>query len=484
MKNVWYFGWLIIFLLTSCISAPSQPTPPPTATPSGEVATATPIVQPITTPTASPTAPPTVIAAATIPAPVYLIENDQVMRLEPDGQRLTQITHEPQPVRDMSVAANGTLVYLTGNDLVALDGNGRRVIFSEQAITNPRISPDGQRIVYHLANPAPGLINGRADSPAGVYLSQITGGRPELVIADDPVPETPDMENPAWRYIPVAWSPTGDRLLLYAVMQPEIGIPGGEAVIIGPDGQIVRAFSCCEEELWSVDGRDLAVAGGGPGPDIRFGLYLINADDGTETALLSADETTIPLVRAPQRLADGFVYAFVEMVPTTVYSWEYPFRPFMSRISDNGQITPLRPEPLTEPIAVLWDAQARGALIRFATTDPLIWLPTDPTLPPQPTIATGFAFTWVPDADPIARDCASFSPLSPQTDAARRYDPAVADIQARLAILGFDPGPADGLFGPTTARAVRTFRAAAGLPEGETIDCAAWQELFRRSTTP
>jgi hypothetical protein len=88
---------------------------------------------------------------------VYLIANEQVMRLEPDGNRLTQITYEPQPVYDLSVATDGTLVYLTGNELVALDGRGRRTLLREQAISLPRISPDGQQIAYHLTNPAPAL---------------------------------------------------------------------------------------------------------------------------------------------------------------------------------------------------------------------------------------------------------------------------------------------------------------------------------------
>ncbi|WP_322495240.1 peptidoglycan-binding protein, partial [Chloroflexus sp.] len=49
---------------------------------------------------------------------------------------------------------------------------------------------------------------------------------------------------------------------------------------------------------------------------------------------------------------------------------------------------------------------------------------------------------------------------------------------------GFDPGPVNGLFGPATAAAVRAFRAAAGLPAGDSIDCATWQALLARSIEP
>jgi len=415
---------------------------------------------------------------------VYLIQNDQIARLEPDGERLTPITYEPLPVRDMSVAANGTLVYLTGDELVALDGAGRRVLLRERAISNPRISPDGQVVAYHLDEPAPGLIIGRDDSPNGVYLSSITGGRPSLFVADDPEPAEPNVEQPAWRYQPVAWSPDGSRLLLYAVMLPEMGIPGGEAVIVGLNNQVVRVFSCCEEEAWSVDGTELTVAGGGPGPDIRFGLYRIDVTQGVELPVLTSDDTTIPLARAPQRLADDIIYAFVELVSWNDYSWEYPFRPQMARVTDDGVVTSVRPERIGEPLVVVWDAQARGALVRFAETDRLIWLPTDPNLSPKTTAATGFAFMWAPATDLAQRDCSSFTVLAPQTDAARRYDPAVYDAQGRLAMLGFDPGPIDGFFGPATAAAARAFRVSVGLAAGDDIDCATWQALLTRSIAP
>ncbi|WP_245669039.1 peptidoglycan-binding protein [Chloroflexus islandicus] len=450
-----------------------------TTLPSPELPTAIPTLPPATATAA--TASPTPVPAVTLPAPVYVIQNGQVMRLEPDGNRLVQITYEPQPVRELSVAENGTLVYLTGDELVVLDGAGRRMLVSERAISHPRISPDGQYVVYHLTDPAPGLIIGQDDAPSGVYFSDITGGRPSLGIADDPEPAEPDFANPAWRYLPVAWSPSGVQLLLFAVMLPEMGIPGGEAVIIGPEDEPVRAFSCCEEELWSVDSREITVAGGGPGPDIRFGLYRIDAISGEEFAVLASSETAIPLVRAPQRLADGVIYAFVEMAPASEYSWDYPFRPQMVQVSDDGVITPLRPEQFDEPVLVLWDWQGRGALVRFADSEPVVWLPADPALPPLITAAAGFALTWAPAADLAARDCALFSPLNPQAAAERRYDPAVADAQGRLAALGFDPGPIDGLFGPATAVAVRAFRAAAGLPAGDSIDCATWQALLARS---
>ena len=41
--------------------------------------------------------------------------------------------------------------------------------------------------------------------------------------------------------------------------------------------------------------------------------------------------------------------------------------------------------------------------------------------------------------------------------------PDVLAVQKRLAALGFDPGPLDGVYGPATERAVRAFQASAAL---------------------
>ncbi|MEM9739079.1 MAG: peptidoglycan-binding domain-containing protein [Pseudomonadota bacterium] len=49
--------------------------------------------------------------------------------------------------------------------------------------------------------------------------------------------------------------------------------------------------------------------------------------------------------------------------------------------------------------------------------------------------------------------------IAPSADAIRR-------IQAELGIKGFNPGPIDGIFGPRTERAMRTFQRDEGLMEG------------------
>ena len=55
----------------------------------------------------------------------------------------------------------------------------------------------------------------------------------------------------------------------------------------------------------------------------------------------------------------------------------------------------------------------------------------------------------------------------------------VADLQVHLAQLGFNPGRIDGIFGATTANALRDFQRHRGLDESETLTRATLAELRR-----
>ncbi len=56
----------------------------------------------------------------------------------------------------------------------------------------------------------------------------------------------------------------------------------------------------------------------------------------------------------------------------------------------------------------------------------------------------------------------------------------IEQVQHQLARLGFDPGPADGKFGPQTRHAVEAFQAATGLAVTGTIDAALMEALQSR----
>ena len=60
----------------------------------------------------------------------------------------------------------------------------------------------------------------------------------------------------------------------------------------------------------------------------------------------------------------------------------------------------------------------------------------------------------------------------------------IQQAQARLAQLGFDPGPLDGQLGPRTAAALRQLQAIYGLPESGRIDRATLSALTLDQGSP
>jgi peptidoglycan hydrolase-like protein with peptidoglycan-binding domain len=50
-------------------------------------------------------------------------------------------------------------------------------------------------------------------------------------------------------------------------------------------------------------------------------------------------------------------------------------------------------------------------------------------------------------------------------------------VQRSLRIAGFDPGPINGEFGPTTAAAVRSFQAAAGIAADGIVGPQTWSRI-------
>jgi len=54
---------------------------------------------------------------------------------------------------------------------------------------------------------------------------------------------------------------------------------------------------------------------------------------------------------------------------------------------------------------------------------------------------------------------------------------AVTTLQAQLQVRGFDPGPADGVYGPGTEQAVRRFQQAQGLVVDGVVGVDTWSAL-------
>lgn len=474
---------------TALAGGSAGPSATPTAFTEAESTTATALV---TGGGAPATRTPVAGGRAVLPAPVYLLSPSagQVLRIERDVMNYRQLTFERRPIHELAVPAQGGgFFYIVGDEegeraLVNLSGAGRRDLLSGK-LSELAVTPDGRQAFFRLEDPEPGLLVGQDESPSGIWTTWIEGGRPSLVIADVPADGAFDPATPAWAYAPVAVSPDGRALAVFAYDQDGPGIPGGELVIIDLTGQRepVRGPSCCESPVWHRDGHALYTAGGGPAPDTRYGLYRTHAATGAETPVLTGDGAAeVPLATAPFVGADGQLYAFVDLVPAQELSWQYPFQPALSRISPDGTVTPLAPT-IPTPVEVLWAPSASGALVSVFVEDPerstpLFWQPADGS--PALTLAfDGADMGWVPANGPLeGGDCALFTPLSYQQGGARREDPAVADLQARLLALGFDGGQPDGLYGEQTRAGVQAFQQARGLPATGDVDCATWQALL------
>lgn len=497
----------VALALAACGGAPPAPAPTAAPTdasaPTGAPATAAPPTQAPALPTRAPTVAPTLAAVtplpsptpgpAVLPAPAYALAGvgapAQIVRVEPDGRAAALVTFEPLAVRDFDVAAAaGALVYIYGDDLggtlVALDGGGRRELLSGR-LSAPRVSPDGRQIVVRVDSPAPGLIVGQESAPAGVYALSPAGGRPSLLLADDDAAGQPAPDGTAWSYTPIAFSPDGGRLLLWAYNLAGPALPGGELVIMDlAGGDLVRSqATCCEGAEWSVDGAAVTIVGGPPGPDIRFGLYRIDASSGAERALIAQGDS-YPLVVGARQLADGAVYAFYQDVAQSDYSWEYPFSPSMVKVAADGAITPLRADSWPV-LSALWRADASGALVAArddaAGAGPdgrLVWLPSGGS-GAAPTETFGRQMRWADTARPLASgDCALLPQIAWQPPESRAFSAGVADLQGRLNFLGLDAGPPDGFFGDKTRDALNQYRAGQGLPQSDALDCATWQALL------
>jgi hypothetical protein len=57
----------------------------------------------------------------------------------------------------------------------------------------------------------------------------------------------------------------------------------------------------------------------------------------------------------------------------------------------------------------------------------------------------------------------------------------IRTAQVALLFLGYAPGKIDGIIGPRTRAAIKTFRIAAGLPAGEDLDGPAYQVLCKKA---
>ena len=336
-------------------------------------------------PTSAP-APTAAPVAGVLPAPLYLFsDQQQIMRLDQDGQSVAQVTQEKDVIRQFSISPiDGSLLYVVGQrpnqQLVRSDAQGgNRVELLKGSLFSPVWSPDGQSYAVAWEEGPAG---------AGIYTAPATGGKPALRVANLPRPK--DGSKPGQSYAPLAWSPNGQRLLMIEV--PDFGpdAAAGDISVLGlavssndqapvelvsPGGKPYHCF----DPSWSADSAEVLCAnygasGGAPG------LWRIAANGGEPEVLLNSQGSDEQLDVFNARQIGDQVYTFVGRFKNGTTQPVYT----MERLGAAGtEPVRLRNDDFdaTAVIWSLWAPDGRGAVLQVAeqnqASNALIWTPAN-----------------------------------------------------------------------------------------------------------
>jgi hypothetical protein len=155
-----------------------------------------------------------------LPAPLYFLYDNVIVRLERDG--LTQV-----PLIDERSRGNITTVRVSpagdGLAYVLKDGSGEKLIYTDATGANRRelftstetikalsVSPSGSRILFHT-----GELN--REVQGNLWMVALSGGPPQLLLPDDNKGES------FRAFLPEAWSPNEQHVLVSAVVKQSEG---------------------------------------------------------------------------------------------------------------------------------------------------------------------------------------------------------------------------------------------------------------------
>lgn len=310
---------LLLVLLGGCAAVPAT-TPPPTL----------PSLRPTTAATTAPTSTvlptPTPAPARLLPAPLYVLAEQQIWRVPADGSAPAQITREADFVVEFGVSpASGNLAYVigqnqyNGDSLVLSDGQGtqRRVLLADTpGVSHPRWLPTGSLLAF-----ARGATPDFSD-PGGIYLLDTSdpSASPVLLLANPPLdPNNPPIGEAYEPVLPLAWSPTGEALLIQqgfalAVLWRD----QGTVVPLQHPMPAIGRLPCCDA-AWYPAGDALVVASqgnmvlGSTAP----GLWRANARTGTAALLDTGYPDSYTLALSPYANAEqiGFFAAPSNEIP-------------------------------------------------------------------------------------------------------------------------------------------------------------------------
>lgn len=371
---------LIILILSVVLAACGGPSIAPVPT---TIPTSAPTTAPVE-PTAAPTTAPQ--PAAVLPAPLYILEGGQVVRVEIDGVTRTTITAEQAftegavAVAELTVSpADGTLASIVQgpdgrNTLVLSDGNGqnRRELISDAPIGAPRWSVDGSAIAVQAS------VFGTADSPwqGGIWVVSAFSGEARLLLASDPYPS--DGAGEAWGYAPEAWSPDGSKLLVsrfsLTVEVCEAGIldiaSGALTLLEHPEGASPRLSLQCAGGAWAADSSGfytIVRSGDGLTPP-EPGLAFFSVDGQLREAIPARTEAgLLNLVQSQFVTPDGellAVVAPVERLPDpAVDPGLLPPNAGLYHVAADGTLEQLTAETFSLYGMPAWAPDGSGALV-------------------------------------------------------------------------------------------------------------------------
>jgi hypothetical protein len=378
------------------IIAPTAAPPtavPPTTAPTTAPPTAAP---PTAAPTAAPpTAAPTAAPSSVLPAPLYFIDQQrQLARLEIDGKTITPITSEADPVFDFTVArGDGSLAYLT----IAQGGQTTRLIRSDAQGQGRTELVSG--ILRSIAMPYTGasveigvLDQGRsaggAELAPGVWSFPIGGGEPTQIAANTPPQGAGDNITPGTRYMPIAWSPDGQKLLLRTSINFGPDGPGGDIGTTGlalfdqASAEVRQLLPTSQEPLCidaSWDGQSVAIYCAtsfyaGDNTPALFRLNIVRNDQETLIPLKTGDQQNLA---ANVRELDDGLYSMVSTAPSDASEPAFTLqRTGQDAASDRVVLS-------KEPLAIgfnraLWAEDGSGVVMLLPATGEsrdLVWYP-------------------------------------------------------------------------------------------------------------
>jgi dipeptidyl aminopeptidase/acylaminoacyl peptidase len=379
-------------LLAACASPAVAPLPTsePTITVGQPTSAPTMLPEPTAvpaTPTVAPTAAPE--PAAVLPAPLYFLEEGQVVRLETDGRTRTTLTNEVPFTSDalaiieLAVSpSDGTLAYIVqgdgGNTLVLTDADGanRRELIAGAPINAPRWSPDGSAIVVQASS----FVEGETPWQGGIWVVSAFSGEARQLIASDPIPT--DGVSETWGYAPEAWSPDGSKLL---VSRYSMSVEVCEAAIITinsaeltllqvPAGNEPYVRVQCAGGAWAADssGFYTVIRGGGLTPP-EPGLYFADARTAQLSVVIPAQNAAglLNLVQAQAVSPAGellAVIAQVEHMPDpAVDPGLIPANAALYRIAADGTLEQVNADPFMLYGMPLWAPDGSGTLVPVLT---------------------------------------------------------------------------------------------------------------------